>query len=700
MALKEKSGFQKRLASARLLPRLVPRWRVSILMVAIGCLGFSPHMVCAGESPLAAAAHRLRIEPARDAAWPASVGYVEISPVLKNASGIGVFDDQGKPVGCKTIWSAANQPTVLSFDTTSKARVYYVCFGSSLPSGPAGWSPQAGVLLETRPCAHARVATSAEVAQVISAAGPVQGRGYVAEMRSAINPFGPSSHYLANYTGWFRVATPNNYGFATDSSGPTILKVDGRLVTTWLGEHNTNRGRRAEHSGILHLEAGLHCLQYQHLQLDGERGCEVAWKPPGWAAYELMRPVDFLPAARFRATGFVSTTQPGQLYFHWHTEDICGLGDAMMLRVRFVVTDNNQPRKYRWRFDDGGIAAGTDVQHAFVQPGLRQVTLEAWEQGTLVASNTARVWIAADWAAPKWWDEKLYEGMKLDFLRQDLRKIPANELAKLAELAERADDQFFLRNAGKFMVQRAEELATPAAGGQFYRLGRAFAHQGDEGDAQAKTCYQLALAPSRAAGGLANKAKLRLAELLIDVYGQPDEAQSLMRQISGAGLSSDEVRLQKRLEGDLLWARGNIEPARTQYLALTPAKPAGTADLPRLARLEGISLMLEHKQFDEAWEALERLQLEFPLERLAPGTELIEVELALRRNGFRRAFTICQRLLPLADNSLHLPELLYHTVESGLALERRDEAEQALKRLQKEFPYSKAAAEANRKWSK
>ena len=109
--------------------------------------------------------------------------------------------------------------------------------------------------------------------------------------------------------------------------------------------------------------------------------------------------------------------------------------------------------------------------------------------------------------------------------------------------------------------------------------------------------------------------------------------------------------------------------------------------------------MLEQNQLDQASSALERLRLEFPQERLSPGTGMLEVNLALRQKEFKRAFTVCQRLLPLANDDLQLPELLYATVESGLALDRQEEANQALKRLVKEFPYSEAAAKANSKWS-
>ena len=707
MMLTKQFSCRRGCAFAQILPLLNRVWLIFLLAEAFGILAFDPNCLRAGESQLTATPLRLRLEPVADAKLSAQVGYFELSPVLKITGEIVVLDDQGQPVASKKLWSAPNQPTLFCFDLSRKSKAYYACFGPGLPSAPGGWIPQAGVLLETQPCAENRVVKRAQardanqVAELIRSAGPAQGRKYVEDMRRSINPFGPSSDYLASFTGWFRVVKAGDYGFATDSSGPSIICVDGRLVADWLGTHPVRPGRKAQHNGTIQLQPGLHCLQYQNLQLEGKNGCEVAWKPPGQKEYDLMAADDFAPVARFRVTQLVSTARPEQVYFNWHTEDVCEFGDLMILRVRFSAVDNGQARQYHWRFDDGSTVTGTTAQHTFVQPGLRQITLTGWAHGELVASNTVRIAVDADGDQPEnaKRQERSFPKMKEDLLRQDLGKMPANDLAAMAALAERANDPFFLRQVGKFMVQRAGEFATPAASGQFYRLGLTFAHQGDDGDTFAKTCYQLALAPARARSGVADQARLRLAELLLDTSGQLDEVQSLLRQISGSGLSADEQRLKKCLEGDLLLARGQTEAARQKYLALSPGKPLPNADFTRASRIESVNLMLEQNQLDQASSALERLRLEFPQERLSPGTGMLEVNLALRQKEFKRAFTVCQRLLPLANDDLQLPELLYATVESGLALDRQEEANQALKRLVKEFPYSEAAAKANSKWS-
>ena len=243
MMLTKQISCQRGCAFAHILPLLNRAWLIFLLAEAFGILAFYPNCLQAGESPLMASQLRLRLELSADANSSARVGFVEISPMFKTFGQMGVFDDQDKPVAWRMLWAPPNQPALLCFDTSRKSKAYYVCFGSSLPSAPGGWVPQAGVLLETRPCAENQVVKRAQaknashVTELISNAGSVQGRKFVPDMRRSINPFGSNSDYLASFTGWFSVGKAGNYGFATDSSGPSIIHVDGRPVADWLGIH-------------------------------------------------------------------------------------------------------------------------------------------------------------------------------------------------------------------------------------------------------------------------------------------------------------------------------------------------------------------------------------------------------------------------------------------------------------------------------
>ena len=653
----------------------------------------------AQDSPVKTAPVRLRIECAENSDWPATVGMVEIAPHWNDPGVFGLFTAEGKPVACQTYWSAKGELSRLRFDCSGGARVYYLCFGTNLPAAPGGWKPEAGVLLETRACTRQPVDTFPEISKLLDDAGPPQGRGYVPNVYWGMNPFGPSSFYIASFTGWFRVYTAGSFRFATVSTDASWLQIDGQNVVEWLGEHSYHRGRRGEHNGTILLRAGLHRLDYTQIQFDGEAAAEVAWQPPGASRLEVMPASAFTPVARFRVTGCETATEPEPLYFDWRTVGHCALDEAMAVQVRFRVADNSHHRSYRWHFDDGTEAGGKNLEHFFPQPGLRQVTLEAWENNSCVATNTVQVRVAPNWLQRDWWRDDIFADAKYDFLRRDLNHTPPPDLAAMIALADRADDRELLTRAGTAMVNRAAEFTTAADGILFYKVGIGLEHQGDAGDALAEKSFRFALAPERAAATVAEKVKLRLADLFIHWSGDFDGAEKLLAGLSGNNLTGDERRQQKLLAGDLLLARGKIEEARRQYLdAGGPADRSNT--VAAAARTESASILIEHDQFADAQDALDRLMFDFPLERMSPGAGLMEIQLALAQKEFQRAFTGCQRLLPVAADDPRAAQILYATVESGCALARNDEARRALVRLLKEFPYSEAAAQAKEKWPK
>ena len=331
-------------------------------------------------------------------------------------------------------------------------------------------------------------------------------------------------------------------------------------------------------------------------------------------------------------------------------------------------------------------------------PGLRTVALEAWDNDRRVATNTVRIRVAPNWLQRDWWRDDIFNDAKNDWLHRDLSRTPARDLAAMLALANRADDRELLRRAGEVMIQRAAEFTTPADGVTIYKLGAGFQHQGDAGDALAEKSFRLALAPERISSYVADKVRLRLADLLIHWSGQFDEAEKLLGGITGNSLSGDERRLQRLLQGDLLLARGQVGEARKQYLAAGGRQDRKTDAATAAARLESASILIEHGQLDDAQDALDRLAFEIPTERLSLGPGLLSLKLALDRKEFLRAFTGCHLLAPIAENEPRQSELLYDTVEAGLALGKTDEARRALAQLLKDFPYSESAAKAKNQW--
>ena len=648
----------------------------------------------AQESIVKTAPLRLRLELTQNAAWPATVGQVEVSPDLNFPGSFGVFTDTGKPVAAQTFWAAPGELTRLRFDTSSGAKTYYLCFGTNLPAPPFGWMPEAGLVVESRSCTAQPVQTPAQVAQLLSTAGPIQGRSYQPQIFLGMNPFGPSSYYVVSFSGWLKITDPGNYRFATVSTGPSWMKMDGKPVVDWLGEHGPHGGRRGEHHGELQLRAGAHHLEYTQIQFDGEAAAEAAWQPPSAKRYEVIPASTFVPVATFRTANFESTLESESIYLESRTVGHCALDDAQFIKVHFRVLDASPRREYRWRFDDGTEAKGLNLDHFFPQPGLRTLTVQSWEANQRVSTKTVRFRVTPNWMQREGWRDDLFDEAKKEFLGRDLDKASPRDLTAMVVMADRATDRELESSAGAAMIRHAGEMTTAADGVVFYKLGLNFTHQGDAGDALAERAYRLALSPERTALAVADKARLRLAELMIQTGGNLEEADKLLSALVPGKLTGDENRLQKLLRGDLELARGRGEEAAKKYAAVGGAADWKAAGAALTARLESASILVEHGEFEAAQTALDRLTFEIPAERMSLSTGLLKIKLALAHKEFLRAYAHSRRLLPVAENEPRQSEILFNLIESGQALGKAEESRRALAQLLKDFPYSESAAKA------
>ncbi|MGA2556170.1 MAG: PKD domain-containing protein [Verrucomicrobiota bacterium] len=686
-----------RLASAGWKFRARP---AAALLAALG--GFlAPEPAAAQNNPVTTAPVRLRIGKVGQGDWPAKVGVVEIAPCWNAPGRFGVFNNDGKAVAFQSIWAAPGELTRVCFDTSSGDMSYYVCFDNELPLAAGNWKPEAGVLLETRAChTDLPINNAAQVVRLLNAAGAPAGRDFVPNVFLGANPFGPSTYYIASFTGWFTAPSAAQYTFATASDDASYLEVDNHTVATWYGTHGAEEGRHGEHSGTLTLSAGQHRLSYLQIQLGGGSAAVAAWQPPGQAHVELMPASAFGPVARFRVNGCeYGPPGAGRLYFEWRAADQCALGETMFVRTQFRVVDSAPRRTYHWRFDDGSEESGVNPRHFFAEPGLRQVTVEAWQNGAVMATNSVRVRIAPEWQQRDWWRDDVFNQAKSDLLHRDLGPLPARDLTAVWELADHADDAELLMRSGESLMKRQNEFNSPAYGPVFYKTGLVFEHQGDAGDALAEKAFQLALAPQRVAAAIAEPARLQWAGLLVHCDGELEEAGKVLGGIPGSLSNTDDRRRWRLLQGDLSLARGQLEEARKHYAAAGEKPAGGLFNAARAARLESAAILLEHGHWDDAQEAVDRLEFDMPLERMSLDTGLLALKLAMGRKEFQRAFTEGHTLLAVAGGDPRQSEVLFTMVETGLALGKKEEAQKALGRLLKDFPYSEAAAKAKDRWS-
>jgi tetratricopeptide (TPR) repeat protein len=539
-----------------------------------------------------------------------------------------------------------------------------------------------------------------QVRRLLTMAATVYGRSYVPNIFLGVNPHGPSDYYVAVFSAFFTAPQGGDYAFATVSSDASYLEVDGRVVAEWLGRHDAWAGARAEHRGAIRLAAGAHRLQYVQIQFDARSAAVAAWKPPGQRQFEVMPPGAFVPVARFRAASYEPA--PGAtnaLYFDWRSIEHNLVDDLAWVKVRFRVLSPQGPRTHRWSFDDGTEASGTSVEHLFVRPGNRQVSLEVLEGSRRLALSTATVRVEPHWPQIQEWRPELFAEQKRELLRRELQAAPLADLVAIARMAARTEDDQLLARAAQVCLRRQGEFNSTQAD-LFYALGARFVGQGDRGDELAEKALRVALPLSANSTVLHDKVRLRLAALLLECGGNLEEAQSLLKAMSTASLSAEDRRLRQLLLADALAAQGEVDKARAAYQAVGArlASARKDAQVKRLARLEGANHLLRRGELDDAERILRQMESDDPLERLGLDTGLPLIRVYLARGETRRALAHCQRRAPTAAEHLQAPELYYALAEAGFAAGQTAPAQAALRKLLRDFPYSEAAARAKESW--
>jgi tetratricopeptide (TPR) repeat protein len=335
------------------------------------------------------------------------------------------------------------------------------------------------------------------------------------------------------------------------------------------------------------------------------------------------------------------------------------------------------------------------VEHIFSYGGQRQITVQACDGQTCVATNVLRVHVVPNWLQRDEWHQGIFDEAKRGFMSRDLSRIPARDLVEVLHLADRVDDKQLIARMGENMLKRPEDFNTPVYGPTYYKLGLNFEHAGDSGNQLAERAFRLAVTPERKTAAVIDKARLRIADLLIH-SGSLDEGERLLTSLSMSGLSMDERRLSRLLQGDLLLARGRVEEAKKHYAEIgnIGKRPAAGSGVGRDAVLESASISLQRGDYEEAASTLNLLIVEHPLERLAVDVGLLRLNLDLKQKEFAVAFELCRALSLVAERDPHKAGLLLGLVESGLALGKHDQAQQALRELTKTFPYSEQAAKA------
>lgn len=426
---------------------------------------------------------------------------------------------------------------------------------------------------------------------------------------------------------------------------------------------------------------------------------------------------DFLPVGRYtaRSIGY-QKTGAGCGGFKWRVIDDLRWGreDMPLVAMEFTAlpAENRANYSYRWSFDDDTTEIGPAVEHVFLQPGMRTVSLEIMTGQTVIDKVTEEVYVHALWEKVSA-DLQSTDHFEKAIFQDDLDLVPIDELISLYRFAEGINQTTWKQRTAAVLTQRIDELIEDKKNGRFcLDLGRDLQSIELRRYEEALMVFSQ-LASSRTQNSAVRyRARLAHAELLLYYFGRADQSREVLRQL-GEEKNPDDKTNQRRilLYAETLVALGRIDEAR-RTLRITPRLPEkskpqesgkddeGIRNIRHLGLLRRSRQIVENRQepdqLEYASENIETIVREAPLRLLWPSLNLVRLDIYLARRKYSCALRLCERLDRLELSEQERAELMARKVETLCGMRNMEEAKTVYEKITKDYPYSFAVSRARK----
>jgi len=634
-----------------------------------------------------------------------------------------VFTTIGQRVTSRLFWTGADEPMEILFDNSYGSTIYFVYLVHKEKYKPTSsvWEPKAGVTLETRYTGK-NYPECKELSGLLkvwnNVAKPV-GKSLVDNVHHSfpihrMEEFGSDSAgkkprlALYRYEGFFRTEEAGQYIFATASNWSSHLLVDDNLVISWPGEHNYRAGIKGEKQGKISLGAGVHKLEYLNYSPWGKIFALAAWQRPQ-EKLSLMARGDFLPVGRFVATaiGYKDPAKDGGS-FKWQITDDWRLDQekAALIRMRFdaLKAKRNVDYLYRWKFDDGTIKTGESIEHVFLRPEMRTVTLEVLKNQEVIAEVRQKIHVHI------LWDKiQLEPGNKQAFEKaiseSNFNKLPIGDIVNLYTFADGLERQLWRQQAVVALMKRMDELVAESEHRLFcLELCRYLRSASVRQYEQALKLFTRLREKSRGNTIVRQQAMVSQAELLVHCFGKAQEALKILNQLEKEKKLDKKIATRFRMaKAEALIALEQVEEAREilQNLRAGSEQPDSikqeVKDVGLLRHARQLADSTDDpEQLDYAMEKVEVIIADDPVTLLMPNLNLIKLDVHLARKEYLIAFYLAERLNKLDLSNYHRSQILVRQIKALCAIRAVDQAKVIYETMMTDYPYSPAVAEAKK----
>ena len=626
-----------------------------------------------------------------------------------------VFTSIGQQVPSRIFQAQEDEPMEILFDNTRGSTIYFVYLvpKDKYKPAPSEWEPKAGVTLETRYTTK-NYSECKELSGLLkvwnNAAKPVD-RTLVDNIHHSY----PIHHLsdlkgnkprlaLYRYEGFFRIEKAGEYVFATASNWASHLLVDGKLVISWPGEHNYRSGIKGQKQGKVSMEAGVHKLEYLNYSPWGQMFTLAAWQKPQ-EKLGLMARDDFLPVERFVATaiGYKDLTKDGGS-FKWQAIDDWRLdqGKEAMVRMRFDVMEAKQDGyySYRWKFDDGKIETGKSIEHVFLRPQMRTVSLEIVKGNQVVAEvkQKINVHIISDKIQLEPGSEQAFEKA---ISESDFDKLSIGDIVNLYAFAEGLYSQQWKQRAVAALMSRMDELVSDSQHWNFCLvLGQYLRSAPIRQYEQALTLFRRLSEGSAGNTLVYQGSAVSQAELLVQCFGKAQEALNILSHLEKRKKLDNKIVTRFRIaQAEALIALEQVEQAREilQNLQAADSNKEQVKDVGMLRHARQLADNTdEPEQLDYAMENIEKIIADDPVKLLMPNLNLIKLDVHLARKEYLIAFYLAERLNKLELSNYYRSQMLVRQVKALCGIKAVDQAKVIYETMTANYPYSPAVAEAKK----
>jgi len=533
---------------------------------------------------------------------------------------------------------------------------------------------------------------------------------------------------LYHYKGFFETEKAGQYIFATASNWGSHLLIDDKEVVSWPGKHNYRAGIRGQKRGQIRLEPGVHKLEYHNCISWGGMFTLAAWQSPK-GKLGLMTRGDFLPVGRYVVTaiGYNELTKDGGS-FEWQIVDVWRLDNrpgapaltkpvdgAALVQMRFKVirAKGTEKYSYRWKFDDGKIETGENVEHVFLRTGMCPVTFEVLEDQKVVAEVAQKVYAHALWDKVQHEPENIQTFEKA-ISESDFGKVPIGALVNLYAFADGLERPQLKQQVVAALMKRVDELVAVSRHWRFcFELGRYLRTAPVQQYEQALTLFTNLREKSTENRQVQQQAMVAQAELLVQCFGKVQEAIEILNQLEkNRDLDKEATRRFGIIWAEALIAVGQANRAREMLGPATPAsiRPAfgGLLEsskqrnraIKHMGMLRHARLLAEAKddpvQLDYAMEKIETILAEDPAKVLMPSLNLVRLDVHLARQEHLIAFHLAERLNKLELSNYYHLEVLVRQVRALCGIKAVEQAKVIYAAIAKDYPYSPVVAEAKK----